>query len=57
LLTGLLWFAAQALPWVAMREAAWQRIGWMVMVMAASAALYFGALWGAGLRLKAFLKR
>ena len=57
LLTGLLWFAAQALPWVPMREAAWQRIGWMVLVMAASAVLYFGALWCTGLRLKAFLKR
>jgi putative peptidoglycan lipid II flippase len=57
LLTGLLWFSAQALPWVPMREAAWQRIGWMVLVMAASAVLYFGALWCTGLRLKAFLKR
>jgi putative peptidoglycan lipid II flippase len=53
----LLWFAAQALPWVAMREAAWQRIGWMVLVMFASAVLYFGVLWATGLRLKAFLKR
>ena len=57
LLTGLLWFAANHLPWVAMRQEAWQRIGWMVAVLAGSALLYFGVLWATGLRLKAFLKR
>lgn len=57
LLTGLLWFAANHLPWVAMRQEAWLRIGWMVTVLASSALLYFGVLWATGLRLKAFLKR
>jgi putative peptidoglycan lipid II flippase len=57
LLTGLLWFAANHLPWVAMRQEAWLRIGWMVAVLAGSALLYFGVLWATGLRLKAFLKR
>jgi putative peptidoglycan lipid II flippase len=57
LLTGLLWFAANHLPWVAMRQEAWLRIGWMVTVLATSALLYFGVLWATGLRLKAFLKR
>jgi putative peptidoglycan lipid II flippase len=56
-LTGLLWFAANHLPWVAMRQEAWLRIGWMVAVLAGSALLYFGVLWATGLRLKAFLKR
>ena len=57
LLTALLWFAANHLPWVAMRQEAWLRIGWMVAVLAGSALLYFGVLWATGLRLKAFLKR
>jgi hypothetical protein len=45
------------LPWVAMRQEAWLRIGWMVAVLAGSALIYFGVLWATGLRLKAFLKR
>jgi putative peptidoglycan lipid II flippase len=57
LLTGLLWFAANHLPWVAMRQEAWLRIGWMGLVLLGSAVLYFGVLWATGLRLKAFLKR
>jgi putative peptidoglycan lipid II flippase len=57
LLTGLLVFASQALPWLAMRQDAWQRIGWMAIILFSSALIYFGALWLSGLRLKAFLKR
>ena len=57
LLTLLLAFAAHELPWVALRQNAGLRIGWMVLVMSASAVVYFGALWVTGLRLKAFLKR
>lgn len=57
LLTGLLVFASQALPWLAMRQDAWQRIGWMAIILFSSALVYFGALWLSGLRLKAFLKR
>jgi putative peptidoglycan lipid II flippase len=57
LLTALLWFATQNLPWLAMRQDAWLRMGWMLAIMLASALLYFGVLWATGLRLKAFLKR
>jgi putative peptidoglycan lipid II flippase len=57
LLTGLLWVAANHLPWVVMRQEAWTRIGWMLVVLLCSALLYFGVLWATGLRLKAFLKR
>ncbi len=57
LLTALLWWAAHHLPWAAMRQEAWLRIGWMVTILAGSALLYFGVLWATGLRLKAFLKR
>jgi len=45
------------LPWVAMRQEAWVRIGWMGLVLSSSALLYFGVLWATGLRLKAFIKR
>jgi putative peptidoglycan lipid II flippase len=57
LVTALLWFSAHALPWVALRQHAWQRIGWMALVLVATALLYFGSLWVSGLRLKSFLKR
>jgi len=57
LLTALLWWTATHLPWVAMRQDPWMRIGAMGSVLACSALLYFGVLWATGLRLKAFLKR
>lgn len=57
LLTALLWLAAHHLSWVAMRQDAWLRVGWMLVIMVCAALLYFGVLWVMGLRLKAFLKR
>ncbi|MEY4695240.1 MAG: putative peptidoglycan biosynthesis protein MurJ, partial [Pseudomonadota bacterium] len=57
LLTGLLMYASQALPWLALRQDAWQRMGWMALILLTSASVYFGALWLTGVRLKAFLKR
>jgi putative peptidoglycan lipid II flippase len=57
LLAALLAYAAQNLPWMALRQEAWLRIGWMLGVLLCSAVLYFGVLWATGLRLKAFLKR
>ena len=57
LLTALLGYAAHHLPWVAMRQEAWARIGWMLGVLLCSGGLYFGVLWVMGLRLKSFLQR
>jgi putative peptidoglycan lipid II flippase len=57
LLTGLLLYASQALPWLALRQDAWQRMGWMALILLTSAGVYFGALWLTGVRLKAFLIR
>jgi putative peptidoglycan lipid II flippase len=57
LVTALLAYAAQNVPWMALRQEAWLRIGWMFGVLLSSAVLYFGVLWATGLRLKAFLKR
>ena len=56
-LTCLLWWAAQHLPWVQLRNQPWLRIGQMLAVLAVSATLYFGTLWMLGVRLKSFLKR
>ena len=51
----LWWVAGDTQRWLDMGT--WQRIGWMVLTLFASALLYFGVLWVTGLRLKAFLKR
>ena len=57
LLAALLWVAAHQLPWVGLRQTPWLRIGWMVVILLASALLYFGVLRVTGVRLKAFLRR
>lgn len=57
LLALLLVWASHHFDWVAMRSAKWQRIGLLAGLMAASAALYFGALWAAGLKLRKMLRR
>ena len=57
LLTALLWLAAHHLNWVAMRQEAWSRMGWMAVVLMSAGLLYFGVLWATGIRLKSFLKR
>ena len=57
LLAGLLGVAAEQLPWLALRDQPWRRVGQMLSVLLVSALLYFTVLWLLGLRLKAFLKR
>lgn len=57
LLTALLWWAADHVDWTGLRAQPWLRIGHMLAVLAASAALYFSCLWATGLRLRTFLKR
>ncbi len=57
LLTVFLAWAAGAFPWVAMRHHALQRVGLMALMMAGSAAIYFVALWAAGLKLRQFVTR
>ena len=57
LLTALLWLAAHHLNWVAMRQEAWSRIGWMAVVLMSAGLVYFGVLCATGIRLKSFLKR
>ncbi len=57
LLATLLVWSSYHFDWVALRAAKWQRIGLLAGLMAASAVLYFGALWAAGLKLRKMLRR
>jgi putative peptidoglycan lipid II flippase len=52
----LLW-SAQAVDWVAMQSNYLQRIGLLAGVLCASAAIYFGACWAAGLKIRALLRK
>ena len=57
LLAGFLFWANQALPWVALRSQSGLRIGYLALVLLGSALLYLGALWASGLQWRQFLKR
>jgi len=57
LLAGFLFWANQALPWVALRSQAGWRVGYLALVLLGSALLYLGALWACGLQWRQFLKR
>jgi putative peptidoglycan lipid II flippase len=52
----LLW-SAQTVDWVAMQATVFKRIGLLALVLSASGALYFGACWAGGLKLRTLLKR
>jgi putative peptidoglycan lipid II flippase len=57
LLTAFLMWGASAFPWLALRAHALQRVGLMALMLAGSAAIYFVALWAAGLKLRQFVTR
>ncbi len=50
----LLW-GADSFQWIALRAQRWERIGLMAGMLAGAAALYFVALWAAGVKLRQFL--
>lgn len=52
----LLW-AAQAVSWTGLRAESFKRIGLLALVLLASGAIYFGALWAAGLKLRKLMRR
>ena len=52
----LLW-AADAVSWTGMKTAMFQRIGLLALVLLASAAIYFIALWISGLKLRQLVRR
>jgi putative peptidoglycan lipid II flippase len=55
LLAVFLMWGAASFPWLAMRAHALQRAGLMALMLAGSAAIYFVALWAAGLKLRQFV--
>lgn len=57
LLAVLLVWSSQHFDWIAMRAQSLQRVGLLAALMIASAVLYFGALWVAGLKLRKMLRR
>ena len=57
LMAVLLAWSAQSLDWIALKQQQWQRMGWLALIIAAAATLYFGALWAAGLKLRQLLHR
>ena len=52
----LLW-AADAVSWIGLKHQYFQRIGLLALVLCASAAIYFIALWASGLKLRQLLRR
>ena len=52
----LLW-AAEAVSWTGLKSAAFQRIWLLALVLLASAAIYFVALWVSGLKLRQLMRR
>jgi putative peptidoglycan lipid II flippase len=52
----LLW-SAHAVDWVQMQSTIFLRIGLLAVILIASFAIYFGACWGAGLKIRTLLKR
>jgi putative peptidoglycan lipid II flippase len=52
----LLW-AAHAVSWTALRTESFKRIALLALVLIASAAIYFGALWAAGLKVRQLMRR
>ncbi len=52
----LLW-ATEHFAWIQMRGQSLQRVGLLTLVVMGAAAIYFGALWVGGLKLRAMLRR
>ncbi|WP_137895162.1 murein biosynthesis integral membrane protein MurJ [Ramlibacter sp. 2FC] len=57
LLAVFLMWASSSVPWVQLREDSARRVGLMVLVLGGAAAIYFVALWAAGLKLRQLLRR
>jgi len=55
LVTVFLMWGSASFDWTAMRAHSLQRAGLMAAMLAASAAIYFAALWASGMKLRQFL--
>jgi putative peptidoglycan lipid II flippase len=56
-LGGMLWWAAQAFPWIAMQAQDGKRVALMAGCLAAGVALYFATLLATGLNFRQFMRR
>ncbi len=57
LLALFLMWAGHAVPWIELKSDGFKRIGALALAVTAGAAIYFIALWAAGLKLRALLRR
>lgn len=57
LLAVFLMWAQTAVPWVALKTEILKRISLLALILCASAAIYFVALWAAGLKLRSLLHK
>ncbi|WP_298924099.1 murein biosynthesis integral membrane protein MurJ [uncultured Ramlibacter sp.] len=57
LLAVFLMWAAASFPWLALRAEGFKRAGLMALLLAGSGAIYFTALWAAGLKLRQLVRR
>ncbi len=57
LLAVFLMWVSSAIPWVALGEDKLKRVGLLALVVPSAAAIYFVAIWVAGLNLRQFLRR
>ena len=57
LLAVFLMWASQHFDWLGLRAHSLQRAGLLALLLGASAAIYFGALWACGLKLRQLLRR
>ena len=57
LLAVFLMWSAQSVSWTALRADYFKRIGLLALVLCSSAAIYFGALWAAGLKVRKLMGR
>jgi len=57
LLAVFLMWGSSAFHWTQLRSQSVVRIGLLVLFLAGSALIYFGALWAAGLKLRQLVRR
>jgi putative peptidoglycan lipid II flippase len=57
LLAVFLIWASQTVSWTGLRSESFKRIGLLALVLLASAAIYFGALWASGLKVAKLIRR
>ncbi|MES2951993.1 MAG: murein biosynthesis integral membrane protein MurJ [Pseudomonadota bacterium] len=57
LLAVFLMWANSSVPWLALKAEKLQRIGWLALYISGAVAIYFAAVWAAGLNLRQLLRR